>query len=213
LDKKVITCHVGQDERFVHSIIIDAESNEKNIHISFVLERNSYLEVELLVAHTYANISLECVLKGEGAHAIIRGAYSVNESHNVVFNTVQHHQAPYTTSSLVMKGVLYDYAHVSYRGMIRVEKEARHSVSRQENKNIVLSNHAHALSVPSLEVLTNDVHCFHGSALGRFEADQLFYAASRGLDEKKAQSLLLKAFFADLLHGEKMKNYLDTLVR
>jgi Fe-S cluster assembly protein SufD len=111
-----------------------------------------------------------------------------------------------------MRGVLNGISYAAYNGMIRVDKAARASVSSQENKNILLSAGARALSVPSLEVLTNDVRCLHASAIGRFDQDQLFYAASRGITEKKAQQLLLQAFFATLFKNELLQNRLKQLV-
>jgi Fe-S cluster assembly protein SufD len=82
----------------------------------------------------------------------------------------------------------------------------------QENKNILLSNQARALSVPSLEVLTNDVHCFHGSALGRFDQNHLFYAASRGIDEIQMRTLLVRAFFGDMFADQRINELVQELV-
>ena len=67
-----------------------------------------------------------------------------------------------------------------------------------ENKNILLSEKSRVTSIPSLQVLTNEVRCFHASATGKFPQEQLFYAASRGLTQKATQLLLLQAFFADV---------------
>ena len=99
-----------------------------------------------------------------------------------------------------------------FKGMIRIEKDAQGSCASQENKNILLSNGAHAVSVPSLEVLTHDVQCSHGSAVGRFDDEQLFYAASRGIDEKRTQHLLSNAFLADLYTDEKLKECVKNLI-
>ena len=98
------------------------------------------------------------------------------------------------------------------RKTVRMEKEARGAYASQENKNMLLSSGARALSVPSLEVLTHDVHCFHGSAIGRFDEEQLLYAGSRGIDEKTAQRLLLHAFFADLFSDMGLKEKMEILV-
>ena len=111
-----------------------------------------------------------------------------------------------------MKGVLSGTAYAHYHGTVRMEKEARGAYASQENKNMLLSSGARALSVPSLEVLTHDVHCFHGSAIGRFDEEQLLYAGSRGIDEKTAQRLLLHAFFADLFSDMGLKEKMEILV-
>ena len=210
MHKSVYT--VTENTQLTHVVICTPSSTHKNIHISFILETNATARVELLVAHTDAVITIECVLRGEASRIIVNGAYLLHELNNVSITTLQHHEAAHTTSRLVMKGIVDGAAHVQYAGMIRVEKAARCSDALQENKNILLSNQARAVSVPSLEVLTNDVHCFHGSTLGRFDQDHLFYAASRGIDEMQARRLLVHAFFGTMFENKKIKMLLGELV-
>jgi Fe-S cluster assembly protein SufD len=186
-------------------------SVEKNITLTFVVERNASLRVELLVAHTDAVIDITCIMRGESAQATINGAYVVRDEHTVRITTMQHHKAAHTKSALVMKGIVDDSARADYSGMIRVEKNARGCVSSQENKNMLLSDNARAVSVPQLEVLTHDVHCFHGSAVGRFDSDHLFYAASRGIDEKHMRRLLVHAFFAGMFESNEITDVLKGL--
>lgn len=203
---------VGENQQKNYSLLIDQTNAVRDVHIRFYLERNAVLVAEILIAHGNVNIVIDCVLRGEGADARIMGAYIVDAAHVVTIKTAQHHTVAHTRSVLQMKGVLSDNAQAQYHGTIRVEKEAHGTYASQENKNIVLSQHARALSVPSLEVLTHDVHCFHGSAIGRFDDEQLFYAASRGIDEKTAKRLLLKAFFANLFVDKDLKEKMGMLV-
>ena len=101
-----------------------------------------------------------------------------------------------------------------YHGTIRVEQDAAWYVASQNNKNILLiSNDARAVSVPSLEVLTNEVQCFHGSASGRCDDEQLFYLQSRGIDKKQAHRLLLQAFFAGLFVDQTLNDKIDVLIK
>ena len=51
--------------------------------------------------------------------------------------------------------------------MIRVEEEAQKTNAYQENRNLLLSDGAHADSIPGLEILANDVRCTHGATLGK----------------------------------------------
>lgn len=192
------TYTVTENEQLFYVVMCTPNSINNNSNFTFIVERNASLRVELLVAHTNAVINITCIMRGESSQAVINGAYVLRDEHNVQINTLQHHEAAHTTSTLVMKGIVNDSARAEYTGMIRVEKNARCSVSSQENKNMLLSEKARVFSVPQLEVLTHDVHCFHGSAIGRFDADHLFYAASRGIDEKQIQRLLVQAFFADM---------------
>jgi Fe-S cluster assembly protein SufD len=199
---------VGENQHKKYSFLIGETSDQ---HIRFYVERDAQLIVEILISSAN-NVHIECTLLGVGAHAHITGAYILDASQKVQITTMQHHVVAHTSSSLIMKGLLRDSAAAQYHGMVRIEKDAQGSCASQENKNILLSNSARAISVPSLEVLTHDVQCSHGSAVGRFDEQQLLYAASRGIDEKRAQHLLSNAFLADLFTDEKLKECVSKLV-
>jgi Fe-S cluster assembly protein SufD len=203
------TYNIAENQHKNYSFLIDAEATGQ--HICFYVERNAKLNVEMLITST-ANVHVECILVGEGAEARITGAYMLNASQKTHISTLQHHIALRTSSTLLMKGLLRDSAQAQYHGTVRIEKDAHGSCASQENKNILLSNSARAVSVPSLEVLTHDVQCSHGSAIGRFDDEQLFYAASRGIDEKQAQYLLSTAFLADLFTDEILQKKVSKLI-
>ena len=194
---------VGENQQKQFTFICDKNSPDSGLFLRFYVESYATLKVQLLINHTSAQVSIECILRGQGAQADIRGAYILSQEHTVAITTFQHHEASNTSSTLLMKGALHGKAFAQYHGTIRVEKSAHGAYASQENKNILLSNAARAVSVPNLEVLNNDVKCFHGSAIGRFDKDQLLYAACRGIDEKSAERILLKAFFTDVVDDEK----------
>jgi Fe-S cluster assembly protein SufD len=83
--------------------------------------------------------------------------------------------------------------------MIRVEKDAQKTNAYQENRNLLLSEQAHADSIPGLEILANDVRCTHGATLSQVDRDQLFYAMARGLTRADAERLIVRGFFQDIL--------------
>jgi Fe-S cluster assembly scaffold protein SufB len=199
---------VGENQQFNFSLVLDKNNKTHDMHIRFYVAANASLTAEILIAHTSVNVIVDCVLQGEGADARIRGAYIGSLLDKIHIKSSQQHHIARTSSSLIMRGALYDSAQAQYYGTIRVEKGAQGSNSSQENKNMLLSNNARALSVPNLEVLTNDVKCFHGSAVGRFDNEQLFYTASRGIDEKTAQRLLLNAFFAEIFVSDELNKRL-----
>lgn len=190
---------VGENQQQHYTFVFDEKTKETAVSLCFFIQANANLTVYLLIAYTSMRVKIEIILRGAGAHAHIYGAYMLSDAHAVKIDTVQHHEAAHTSSNLIIKGALRDSSSAHYYGTIRVEKEARGAYASQENKNILLSSTARAVSVPNLEVLTNEVKCFHGSAIGTFDAQQLFYAASRGIDEKTAERILLEAFFADVV--------------
>jgi Fe-S cluster assembly protein SufD len=138
-------------------------------------------------------------LAGPGATSRVTGAYFADGSQHLDYDTFQEHIAPNTTSDFAFKGALRDEASVVWRGMIRVEKDAQRTNAYQENRNLLLSEQAHADSIPGLEILANDVRCTHGATLSQVDRDQLFYAMARGLTRADAERLIVRGFFQDIL--------------
>ena len=116
------------------------------------------------------------------------GAYFADGEQHLDFDTFQEHIAPNTTSDFAFKGALRDEATVVWRGMIKVEKDAQRTNAYQENRNLLLSDKAHADSIPGLEIEANDVRCTHGATVGQVDRDQLFYLMARGLSARRGRA-------------------------
>jgi Fe-S cluster assembly protein SufD len=138
-------------------------------------------------------------LAGQGATSRVTGAYFVDGTQHLDYDTFQEHIAPSTTSDFAFKGALRDKARAVWRGMIRVEEGAQKTNAYQENRNLLLSKTAHADSIPGLEILANDVRCTHGATLGQVDREQLFYLMTRGLTRSEAERLIVRGFFQDVL--------------
>jgi Fe-S cluster assembly protein SufD len=142
---------------------------------------------------------IENDLAGTGATSRVTGAYFADGMQHLDYDTFQEHIAPSTTSDFAFKGALRDRATAVWRGMIRVEKDAQKTNAYQENRNLLLSPHAHADSIPGLEIMANDVRCTHGATIGQVDREQLFYLMARGLSRAEAERLIVRGFFADIL--------------
>ena len=138
-------------------------------------------------------------LAGQGAESRVTGAYFADGDQHIDYDTFQEHIAPSTTSDFAFKGALRDTATAVWRGMIRVENEAQQTNAYQENRSLMLSPDAHAVPIPGLEILANDVRCTHGATVGRVDRDELFYAMARGLSRAEAERLIIRGFFQDIL--------------
>ena len=150
-------------------------------------------------------------LAGQGATSRVTGAYFADGDQHLDYDTFQEHMAPNTTSDFAFKGALRDEATAVWRGMIRVEKEAQKTNAYQENRNLMLSEKAHADSIPGLEILANDVRCTHGATLGQVDREQLFYLMSRGLSRAEAERIIVRGFFQDILDRIELEPVRETL--
>jgi Fe-S cluster assembly protein SufD len=138
-------------------------------------------------------------LAGQGATSRVTGAYFADGEQHLDYDTFQEHIAPNTTSDFAFKGALRDTSTAVWRGMIRVERDAQKTNAYQENRNLMLSPTAHAVPIPGLEILANDVRCTHGATVGRVDREQLFYLMARGLPRPEAERLIVRGFFEDVL--------------
>ena len=138
-------------------------------------------------------------LAGPGATSRVTGAYFTDGEQHLDYDTFQKHMAPNTTSDFAFKGALRDHSTAVWRGMIRVEPEAQKTNAYQENRNLMLSPTTHAVPIPGLEIMANDVRCTHGATVGRVDREQLFYLMARGLSRSEAERLIVRGFFEDVL--------------
>jgi Fe-S cluster assembly protein SufD len=138
-------------------------------------------------------------LAGQGATSRVTGAYFADGDQHLDYDTFQEHIAPDTESDFAFKGALRDTATAVWRGMIRVEENAQKTNAYQECRNLMLSPTTHAVPIPGLEILANDVRCTHAATVGRVDREQLFYLMSRGLSRPEAERLVVRGFFQDVL--------------
>lgn len=138
-------------------------------------------------------------IKARNVELNIYGLYIGKTQDDFKVHTVQKHLAPSSVSNLFIKGVFYDNAKFHYNGLIRIEKDAQKSHAYQKNQNIMISPFAFVESKPYLEILANDVFCTHGSTTGKLDNEQLFYAKARGLEDEKAQELLIDGFLNEIV--------------
>jgi Fe-S cluster assembly protein SufD len=138
-------------------------------------------------------------LAGPGATSRVTGAYFLDGTQHLDYDTFQEHLAPHTTSDFAFKGALRETARAVWRGMIRVEEGAQKTNAYQENRNLLLSKTARAHSIPGLEIMANDVRCTHGATVGQVDPELLFYLTSRGLTRAEAERLIVRGYFQDVL--------------
>jgi Fe-S cluster assembly protein SufD len=150
-------------------------------------------------------------LAGQGATSRVTGAYFTDGEQHLDYDTFQEHIAPNTTSDFAFKGALRDHSTAVWRGMIRVEPDAQKTNAYQENRNLMLSPTTHAVPIPGLEIMANDVRCTHGATVGRVDRDQLFYLMARGLSRGEAERLIVRGFFEDVLARVELEPVRDAL--
>ena len=114
-------------------------------------------------------------LEGEGAHTTINGLYLPGGDSHHDNPILIEHAAPRCTSRQLYKGIATDRGHGVFNGRIVVLPAAPGTDASQTNQNLLLSDHAEIDTRPRLEILTDDVKCTHGAAVGALDPDAIFY--------------------------------------
>jgi Fe-S cluster assembly protein SufD len=138
-------------------------------------------------------------LEGDGASSEVVGLYFGEASQTLDYRMLIDHSGRNTTSDVFLKGALEDDSQSVFTGLLRIEKDAQKTSTFETNRNLVLSENAKAHSVPNLEILCDDVVCGHGSSVGPLEEDHLYYLMSRGLRKERAERLLIRGFFTEVI--------------
>jgi len=137
-------------------------------------------------------------MEEEHSESHLYGLYLAGGQQLVDNHTLVDHQKPSCNSNELYKGVLLEQSTGVFNGKIFVHKDAQKTNAFQQNNNLVISKKATIDSKPQLEIYADDVKCSHGSTVGQFSEEALFYLRSRGVGEERAKGLLINAFAFDV---------------
>ncbi len=156
---------------------------------------------------------LDCKMLGPGTNAALLGFFFGDGKQHFDQHTFQNHIIGHSASDLLYKGALKDNAYSAFRGLIRVNPNAQRSDAYQANRNLLLSQHSHADSIPELEIQANDVRCTHGATVGPIDLEQLFYLMARGISRVEAERLIVEGFFDPLMQKIPLEAIRDELAQ
>jgi Fe-S cluster assembly protein SufB len=134
-----------------------------------------------------------------GAHGeILSIAFAGKGQHQDAGGKVVH-AAPRTTSKIVSKSISKDGGRTSYRGLLKVYKDAAHSKSNVVCDALLLDEHSRSDTYPYIEVDNDDVNIGHEASVSKIGEEQLFYAMSRGVNEEDASTMVVSGFIEPLV--------------
>ena len=104
------------------------------------------------------------------------------------------HLAPYTKSNIVSKSIASNGGNATYRGTVKISKQAEHSVSNVKCDTIILDDLSKSDTIPKNIVNNNLSYLEHEATVSKIEDDKLFYLMSRGISEDAAKELIILGF-------------------
>ncbi len=109
------------------------------------------------------------------------------------------HAAPHTTGQIISKSISKNGGRSSYRGLVRVEKGAKHTKCNVVCDALILDPQSRSDTYPYIEILEQDVSVGHEASVARIGEEQLFYLMSRGLSEAEASTMIVNGFIEPLV--------------
>ena len=116
-----------------------------------------------------------------------------------------------TSSNLSYKALLDNSAKAVYKGVIRQEKRAVNSYAYLSEHSLILNKDAKSISVPSLEIETNELKAYHSASSQPLDKEMLFYTMSRGLDKELAVKMIASGFIESVFKKTEKKEFIDSL--
>jgi Fe-S cluster assembly protein SufB len=133
-------------------------------------------------------------LVGEGAKGeILSVAFAGVDQHQDAGAKVIH-AAPNTSSRITSKSISKDNGRASYRGLVKIHKNAEHSKVSVECDALLIGEDARSDTYPTMEIDNDQVSVEHEARVSKVAEEQLFYLQSRGLTEDDARLLIVNGF-------------------
>ncbi len=197
----VIEIVVKKDARVRYTTIQNWSTNVYNL----VTQRALVYEgatMEWVDANLGSKLTMKypsCYLLGPRAHGeILSMAFAGAGQHQDAGGKVIH-VAPHTSSKITSKSISRAGGRASYRGLLKVYKEAEGSRSNVVCDALLLDDHSRSDTYPYIEIDAEDVTIGHEASVSKVGEEQLFYLMSRGLSQEAATTMVVSGFIEPLV--------------
>lgn len=140
---------------------------------------------------------------------ILRGNHSVGEFYSVAV-TNNHQQADTGTkmfhigknsrSTIVSKGISAGKSQNSYRGLVKMVKNAENARNFSQCDSLLLGDKCGAHTFPYIETDNSSAIVEHEATTSKISEDQIFYCNQRGIDTETAIGLIVNGYAREVLN-------------
>lgn len=148
---------------------------------------------------------------GEGSDFQLRGVNLLAGNTHTDVTMVLDHAVPHTGSRELVRNIVTGKAHGVFQGRINVHQPAQKTDAKMACNTLLLSDDGEFDTKPELEIFADDVVCGHGATVTEIDRNHLFYLMARGVDEKSARGLLVKAFLAEVIEELEVEPVVEAL--
>lgn len=104
------------------------------------------------------------------------------------------HLYPETESNIISKSIALKGGNATYRGLVKITKDAVNSKSNIKCDTIILDDKSKSDTIPTNIVSNESSSILHEATVSKISEENLFYLMSRGINEEKAKELIIMGF-------------------
>ena len=152
----------------------------------------SWTQVETGSAITWKYPS--CILQGDNSVGEFYSVALTNNYQQADTGTKMIHIGKNTRSTIVSKGISAGHGQNTYRGQVKIMKEATGARNYTQCDSLLIGEQCGAHTFPYIEVKNATARMEHEASTSKIGEDQLFYLRQRGLKTEDAVSMIVNGF-------------------
>ncbi|MDQ3280614.1 MAG: Fe-S cluster assembly protein SufB [Acidobacteriota bacterium] len=152
----------------------------------------SWTQVETGSAITWKYPS--CILQGDDSVGEFYSVALTNNYQQADTGTKMIHIGKNTSSTIVSKGISAGRGQQTYRGEVKIMKNAENARNYSQCDSLLLGDKCGAHTFPYIEVRNSTATMEHEASTSKIGEDQLFYAQQRGISAEDAVSMIVNGF-------------------
>jgi Fe-S cluster assembly protein SufB len=152
----------------------------------------SWTQVETGSAITWKYPS--CILLGDNSRGEFYSVAVTNNYQQADTGTKMVHVGKNTRSTIVSKGISAGHGQNSYRGLVKIQKNAVNARNFSQCDSLLLGNKCGAHTFPYIEVKNTSSRVEHEASTSKIGEDQIFYCNQRGLATQDAVNMIVNGF-------------------
>ncbi len=160
----------------------------------------SWTQVETGSAITWKYPS--CILQGDNSVGEFYSVALTNNYQQADTGTKMIHLGKNTKSTIISKGISAGKSQNSYRGLVKIAKNAENARNFSQCDSLLLGDKCGAHTFPYLEINNPSAQVEHEATTSKIGEDQLFYLNQRGISTEDAIGLIVNGYckevFAEL---------------
>ncbi len=158
----------------------------------------SWTQVETGSAITWKYPS--CILAGEGSVGEFYSVAVTNRMQQADTGTKMIHIGSNSRSTIVSKGISAGHSQNSYRGLVKVDKNAEGCRNYTQCDSLLLSSTCGAHTFPVIDVANSSAVVEHEATTSKISEDQIFYCNQRGIPTEEAVALIVNGYAKEVMN-------------